>query len=249
MNWWVSNYAQSGHYIELVSWIFWVLFSITLHELAHGAAARRLGGDLALPGGRLTLNPRRHIDIFGTILLPAVLIVAGLRLPFGYAKPIAIDLTRFAHSRRNLIAVLAAGPAANLLLAVVAALALHAVASLPTHINGLADVRPYCSACWEVVLADNLMNLVRINLLLAVINILPLPPLDGGRVAVALLPSRIAEPLERLERFGVMIVVGVFFVLPLLGNQLGLGIDPFRWIVTPVIEIFYNSLRFLTGHE
>ena len=232
----------------LVDWTIPVLAAVILHELAHGYAAQRLGGDLALPGGHLTLNPRRHIDIFGTILLPALLIVVGLRLPFAYAKAIAIDLSRFAHSRRNLVVVLAAGPAANLLLAIAAALALHAVASLPGHINGLADVHNYRPGGWEVILADNLTNLVRISLLLAVINILPLPPLDGGRVAVTLLPARFAAPLERLERFGLMIVVAVFFILPLFGNQLGLGIDPFDWIVTPIIEPIYNSLRFVSGH-
>ena len=225
-----------------------MLAALFLHELAHGFAARRLGGDLALPGGRLTLNPRRYIDIFGTVLLPALLIIAGLRLPFGYAKAIAIDLSRFAHSRRNLVLALAAGPAANLVLAIAAALALHAVASLPANVNYTAAVHSYRLGGWEVVVADNLMNLLRVNLLLAVINILPLPPLDGGRAAVALLPPRLAAPLERLERFGLMIVIGVFFILPLFGNQLGLGIDPFDWIVTPVIDLFYNSLRFLTGH-
>ena len=238
---------QSVFYV-VVEWTIPVLAAVLLHELAHGYAARRLGGDLALPGGRLTLDPRRHVDILGTILLPALLIVAGLRLPFCYAKAIAIDLSRFAHSRRDLVVVLAAGPLANLLLAIAAALALHAVASLPGHINGSADVHNYRLGGWEVILADNLTNLVRVSLLLAVINILPLPPLDGGRVAVTLLPSRFAAPLERLERFGLMIVVGVFFVLPLFGNQLGLGIDPFDWIVTPIIEPIYNSLRFVSGH-
>ena len=143
---------------------------------------------------------------------------------------------------------LAAGPAANLVLAIATALALHAVASLPANVNYTAAVHSYRLGGWEVVVADNLMNLLRVNLLLAVINILPLPPLDGGRAAVALLPPRLAAPLERLERFGLMIVIGVFFILPLFGNQLGLGIDPFDWIVTPVIDLFYNSLRFLTGH-
>ena len=173
-----------------------MLAALFLHELAHGFAARRLGGDLALPGGRLTLNPRRYIDIFGTVLLPALLIIAGLRLPFGYAKAIAIDLSRFAHSRRNLVLALAAGPAANLVLAIATALALHAVASLPANVNYTAAVHSYRLGGWEVVVADNLMNLLRVNLLLAVINILPLPPLDGGRAAVALLPPRLAAPLE-----------------------------------------------------
>ena len=231
-----------------VEWTIPLLAAVLLHEVAHGLAAQRLGGDLALPGGRLPNNPLRHVDIFGTILLPALLVIAGLRLPFGYAKTIRIDFSRFAHSRRDLIAVLAAGPAANLLLAIVAALALHAVGGLPDHVNGLANVYNYRPNGWEAVVADNLMNLVRMSLLLAAINIVPLPPLDGGRLALELLPARLAAPLQRLERYGLMIVVVVFFVVPLLGGQLGLGIDPFDWIVSPIVELFYNSLRVLTGH-
>ena len=228
-----------------VDWTIPVLAEVLLHELAHGVAARRLGGDAALAGGPLPDNPLRHIDIFGTIALPALLVITGLKLAFGYAKAIRIDLARFARSRRDLIAVLAAGPAANLLLAIAAALALHAVADMASHVNGLADVhKPYRPGGWENVVADNLMNLVRVSLLLAVINILPLPPLDGGRLAVALLPPRLAAPLQRLERYGLIIVVVVFFVLSLLG----LGIDPFDWIVSPIIEPIYNSLRFVSGH-
>jgi Zn-dependent protease len=210
-----------------VEWTIPVLAAVVLHEVAHGLAARRLGGDLALPGGRLPSNPLRHVDIFGTILLPALLIIAGLRLPFGYAKAIGIDFSRFARSRRDLVAVLAAGPAANLALAIIAALALHAVGGLPDHVNGLAPVHDYRPDGWEVVVADNLMNMVRISLLLAAINIVPLPPLDGGRLAVELLPARYSALLARLERYGLMIVVVVFFVLPLFGSQLGLGIDPY----------------------
>ena len=119
-----------------VDWTIPVLAAVLLHELAHGVAARRLGGDAALAGGPLPDNPLRHIDIFGTIALPALLVITGLKLPFGYAKAIRIDLARFARSRRDLIAVLAAGPAANLLLAIAAALALHAVAD-----TGLAGGR------------------------------------------------------------------------------------------------------------
>ena len=231
-----------------VEWTIPVLAAVLLHEVAHGYAARRLGGEAALSGGPLPHNPLRHIDIFGTVLLPALLVIAGLRLPFGYAKAISIDLSRFARSRRDLIAVLAAGPAANLLLAIAAALALHAVAGLPDHVNGLAAVHDYRPSAWQVVVADNLMNLVRISLLLAAINIVPLPPLDGGRLAVELLPPRLAAPLRRLERYGLMIVVVVFFVLPLFGGQLGLGIDPYDWIVSPIVEFFYTSLRVLSGH-
>ncbi len=231
-----------------VEWTIPVLAAVVLHEVAHGLAARRLGGELALAGGPLPDNPLRHVDIFGTIVLPALLIIAGLRLPFGYAKTIRIDFSRFARSRRDLVAVLAAGPAANLVLAIVAALALHAVGSLPDHVNGLAAIHDYRPDGWTVVVADNLMNMVRISILLAAINIIPLPPLDGGRLAVELLPTRLSALLARLERYGLMIVVVVFFVLPLFGGQLGLGIDPYDWIVSPIVELFYNSLRVLSGH-
>ena len=199
-------------------WTIPVVLAVTLHEAAHGWVAWRLGDDTAFHLGRVTFNPLRHIDLFGTVLLPGLLLFfSGGRVMFGFAKPVPVNFSRLGRPRRDMVLVAAAGPGTNLALAVVSAALLHAVPLLA------GDGREWVT--------HNLINSVWINLVLCVFNMLPLPPLDGGRVAVGLLPRHLAEPLARLERAGIFIILGVLFILPWIGGRLGLDLQVFSWLV------------------
>lgn len=215
-------------------WVLPILLAITLHEAAHGYAAWRLGDDTAELQGRVTLNPIPHIDPIGTFFIPALLLITGAPFIFGWARPVPVAFHRLRNPRRDMVWVALAGPGTNLLIALAAALLFHLVYLLPAE-----------AGQWT---ARNLNNMVTINLILAVFNMLPLPPLDGGRVAVGLLPNFLAIPLSRLERYGMFILIGVVFFLPMLGRQFGLNLNVFSWIISPIFELLYNSLVFVTGH-
>ena len=217
----------------VTTWIVPILLAITLHEAAHGFVAAALGDDTAKRQGRVTLNPFAHIDLFGTVLLPALLLLAKAPFLFGYAKPVPVNFGRLRSPRRDMVLVALAGPGMNLALAFVAVLLFHIV-----------DALPESAGEWVKL---NLRNAIVINLLLAVFNMLPLPPLDGGRVAVGLLPDWLAFPLARLERFGVLILLGILFLLPPLGRQIGLDLNLFSAIIGPAMRFLYNLLATLGG--
>lgn len=215
-------------------WVIPVILAITLHEAAHGYVALRFGDDTALRAGRVTLNPLKHIDRFGTIIIPALLLLVRSPFVFGYAKPVPVNFSRLRNPRRDMVWVAAAGPATNIALATASALILH-----------LAVLLPQPAAGW---VGANLRISVLINVVLAVFNMLPLPPLDGGRVAVGLLPDRLAYPLARLERWGLFIIIGALFILPLLGGRLGVNLNIFSWLIGGPVNFLIELIAALTGH-
>jgi Zn-dependent protease len=216
------------------TWIIPVLLAITMHEAAHGYAARHFGDHTAALQGRVTLNPLKHIDPFGTILLPGMLFLAHAPFMFGWAKPVPVNFRALRNPRRDMVWVAAAGPAINIALAIVFALLLHA----GRQMSGTAG-----DWLWAT-----LVNGIALNVMLAVFNMLPLPPLDGGRVAVGLLPDFLARPLAQLEQYGFLIIIGLLLILPMLGRQMGMDLDVISWILTRAARAIIAVILQLTGN-
>lgn len=214
-------------------WILPVLTAITLHEAAHGFVASRLGDDTALRLGRVSFNPLRHIDRFGTILLPGLLLLVQAPFLFGYAKPVPVNFRKLNHPRRDMILVAAAGPGINIAMALAAALLLHA-----------ADLLPVTIGEWT---SENLINAFWLNIMLAIFNMLPLLPLDGGRVLTGLLPGRLAVPYARTERYGFLILMGLLVLPPLIAAQMGSDFSLLGWILLPPVEYVGTLLGSLAG--
>jgi Zn-dependent protease len=215
-------------------WILPLVIAITFHEAAHGFVAHHFGDNTAWERGRVSFNPLKHIDPFGTLLLPAILLLSHSPFLFGYAKPVPVNFRNLRHPRIDMVWVALAGPATNIALALIAAAAFH-----------LLPFAPDSSAQW---IADNLKNALVINVVLAVFNMLPIPPLDGGRVAVGLLPNVLAVPLSRLEPYGMLILIGFLILLPMVGTQLGLNLDVISAILRTVTGYVIRLLLLVTGN-
>jgi hypothetical protein len=216
------------------------IIAITLHEAAHGYAAWALGDQTAKRLGRLSLNPLVHIDRVGTLILPGFLLISQLitlgrvEYMFGWAKPVPVDAQRFADPRRGMMLVAAAGPLMNFVLAWLGGLALHLVFWLP-HAQGLLAVTA-------------LINFIATNLVLALFNLLPIPPLDGGRIVVGLLPEALALRWARLERVGMLLVLLGVFIVPAIARGLDLEFDPVHEALLSAISVGYDTVLFLSGH-
>ncbi|PWS36275.1 site-2 protease family protein [Falsiroseomonas bella] len=216
------------------------ILAITLHEAAHGYAAKWLGDDTAARLGRLSLNPLRHVDPTGTLIVPGLLLatqmltIGRVEAMFGWAKPVPVDIWRLRNPRWGMVMVAAAGPAINFALAWGFGIAAHGV-------EAMADSLPVSATEWllRFVAISMLVNVV-----LACFNLLPIPPLDGGRILVGVLPAPAARAVASLERAGLFIVLGLIFVLPMLVP----GLDPLGWLLRNVALPVLRFIFMLSGH-
>ena len=211
---------------EIIVWTLPVLFAVTVHEVAHGWVAQRLGDPTAMMLGRLTLNPLKHIDPVGTVLVPMLLLMMG-GFVFGWAKPVPITWENLRNPKRDMILVAAAGPLANLAMAFFWAFIMKLALVLPT-------VGPPFQS---LILAMFYMGVagITINILLMVLNLLPLPPLDGGRVMTSVLPPRAAMAFSRIEPYGIVILI-LLLVTGVLWYLIG-----------PVMNFFNHALFTIAG--
>lgn len=227
-------------WMDLLPLVLAAVLAITLHEAAHGYAARALGDDTAERMGRISLNPLRHVDPVGTIVVPLAMAVVQLLAAgqvlgvFGWAKPVPVDIMRLANPRRDMMLVAAAGPAVNAALAVGAGLFGHVVLLLE---GGMSPDLAHLAFRF-------LGMMILVNLVLGLFNLIPIPPLDGGRILVGLLPLRAAMMVAGLERYGLLIVIGVVFLLPLAIP----GLDPFGVFLREVVGPAIRLVLFVTGH-
>jgi len=216
------------------------ILAITLHEAAHGYAAWALGDDTAKLQGRLSLNPLAHIDRMGTIILPGFLLISQLltigrvAVMFGWAKPVPVSAWRFSNPRRGMMIVAAAGPAMNFLLAWMAGIAAHGLDISP---DWLADPG-----------AEFLGSFIDINLVLGLFNLLPIPPLDGGRIVVGLLPEGLARQWAALERYGIVIVLLLLFIAPEMSRDFGVHFNPVQDALEYVLPQARNLVMRLSGN-
>ena len=225
---------MDNHILLLISvWALPVLIAITFHEAAHAFVARVFGDDTAAKLGRVSLNPLRHVDPFGTVLLPAMLLLAHSPFLFGYAKPVPVNFAALRYPRLGMALVAAAGPLMNIGLALLAALSFRLI--------------PYFGQEVGRWIATNLKNALVLNVWLAVFNLFPIPPLDGGRIAVALLPRFMARPFARLQRVGMLILLIILVFVPLLGSRLGYDVGFVSQFLTGATQAVIRAIVHLTG--
>jgi Zn-dependent protease len=217
---------------QISTFILPILIAVTLHEAAHGYAALRYGDDTAKQAGRLSLNPLRHVDGFGTILLPGMLALANSPVVLGYAKPVPVRFDRLNNPRRDMMLVAMAGPGMNIALLILSALLINLLPFLPSE-----------AAKWLLL---NLQFSIVINAVLAVFNMLPVPPLDGSKVMAGLLPPALGKRYVALERYGILIVLGILLLPHLIDSLTGYWIPlaeylisrPALWVAQQLANLF-----------
>jgi len=216
---------------NVATWLVPLIFAIVLHEISHGWVANAFGDPTAKQLGRLSPNPIRHVDPVGTIVLPLILVLASAPV-FGWAKPVPVNAEKMRNPRLHMMLVALAGPGMNLALALLAAVGLsilvHATASKSTGMT---------------FLVANLVNFLQINIFLAVFNLLPIPPFDGGHVVEGLLPRPLAALWSRFGRFGFLLLVFLLLVLPMIAPQA----DIVRWLVVPPVQWLIGLYLSLVG--
>ena len=235
-----------GQIIHTISYMALpLLLAMVFHEYAHGWVADRYGDSTARLEGRLTLNPVAHIDPFGTILLPLLCLIFPSGILLGYAKPVPVNAWNLRNPRRDMALVAAAGPGMNLLLAIASALALSAILAIDPSVadsisTGGPGTRRDLLGMILVPLAWMCTYSVLINVVLLVFNLIPIPPLDGGRIMVSLLPPRQAEALSRLEPYGMLIIFFLVVADPQI-HLFGMVMGPLvNTLTTTIISTFIS---------
>jgi len=216
---------------QIAVWLVPLVIAIVFHEVAHGLVARRLGDPTAEERGRLSFNPLRHVDPVGTIILPMVLAISHAPV-FGWAKPVPVNYARLRHPRRDMVLVALAGPGMNLLLALAGGAILMATLSLT---GGAPDGAAR-------FIADSAYVFILLNVFLAVFNLLPVPPFDGGHVVEGLLPPNLAREFRKIGRFSLLVLIVLLLVLPRLSpsaDVVGRFVSPLaRSIASAILGIF-----------
>lgn len=232
---------EIAHIIRQISIIALpILFAITLHEVAHGWMADRCGDPTARRLGRLTLNPIAHIDLFGTIILPLLLILLRAGILFGYAKPVPVNFMNLKRLKRDMVWVAVSGPGINFLLATASGIAFRVIISLDPrllfYLKRNSGFMPGGDLGASILVPFLLMLIasVHINLLLMVFNMIPIPPLDGGRVLVGLLPDSGSKVISRIEPYGMLIILLLIIIDPQIGVM--------RNLFWPVVDILAGLL-------
>lgn len=213
-----------------------LLLAIPLHEAAHGWVAHRCGDPTAYLQGRVTFNPLKHIDPIGTVALPVMLILSGVPFVFGWAKPVPVNFRLLRRPRRDMMLVAVAGPALNLILAFLSALGMRFVAG---YMAPGAENMPW----WGEMLVFSLL----LNTALAIFNLLPILPMDGGRILHGALPDSLARPYARTERWGMPFIFALFLLPPVIGMVFSQQWSVFNWILAPAVYAIADSLLFLVG--
>jgi Zn-dependent protease len=226
----VSPEPIANFLFKVSVWVLPLVVAVTFHEVSHGIVANWLGDDTAYRQGRINFNPLAHIDPLGTIILPGILLLFGAPFLFGYAKPVPVNFARLNKPKRDMVFVAAAGPGMNILLAVASGLLNHIVPFTPIFVRAWFDA--------------NLGNSIVINVILAMFNMLPLPPLDGGRILVGLLPLPLARRVARVERWGMFILIVILFILPTL-----MHLNLISWLLGWPAEQLYDLILRLTGND